>query len=188
MRLDEMIEVRIGKNLSRWSEKFESSFDAYSYENLISDLDGQFLDSLEMTQPRKVNNDSYSCDYGDVVFSFVSSKASIVSRKNHGKVINQNFAKLIFDSKQIDRHYICYVLNESPSIKRQMAIGMQGSTLPKMTPAVLKALEFTCPQIAIQKTIGEAYFLSRKRMALAKKEIELEQMLYLKVLNELDRQ
>lgn len=187
MRLEDIIEVKIGKNLSRWSEKLNSSLDAYSFENLINDLDGQFLDSLKVGHPTKKNSDSYSCSYGDVVFSFVSSKASIVSHENEGKVINQNFAKLIFDYKQIDKQYLCYVLNESPAIKRQMAVGMQGSAMPKMTPAVLKALEFVYPPIEVQKKIGEAYFLTRKRMTLAKKELELEQTLYLELLNELNK-
>lgn len=188
MKLEDIVTVRVGRNLSRGNEKNDLTLVAYSYEDLINDLDGSFLDSHVSFYSGSPNNKgSYLSHPGDVVFSFVSSKAGIVSDLNKGKIINQNFAKLIIEHNHLDSSYLCYVLNESYSMKKQMAISMQGSTVPKLTPAILKELEITLPSIEKQRTIGKAYFSLRKRQALTKKQAELEEQLYLEVLRQLDQ-
>jgi len=65
---------------------------------------------------------------------------------------------------------------------------MQGSAVPKLTPAILKELEIKLPSIEKQRIIGKAYFCLRKRQALAKKQAELEEKLFLEVLKQLDQQ
>ncbi|MCM3749280.1 restriction endonuclease subunit S [Paenibacillus pasadenensis] len=156
--------------------------------NLINDLDGSFIESQPNSYiGNSMLDDGYLSNTGDVVFSFVSSKAGIVSDLNKGEIINQNFAKLIIEYNQLDSNYLCYALNESHSIKRQMAIFMQGSTVPKLTPAILKELEIELPSVEKQKIIGKAYLSLRKRQALAKKQAELEEQLFLEVLKQLDR-
>ena len=185
MKLEDIVTVKIGRNLSRGNEKNDLTLVAYSYEDLINDLDGSYLGSQASSYSA---NPGYLSSTGDVVFSFVSSKAGIVSDFNQGKIINQNFAKLIIESEHLDKHYLCYVLNESYLMKKQMAISMQGSTVPKLTPAILKELEIKLPSMEKQRTIGKAYFSWRKRQALAKKQIELEEQLYLEVLKRLDQQ
>lgn len=188
MKLEDIVTVKIGRNLSRGNEKNDLTLVAYSYEDLINDLDSSFLDSrLNFQSGNSMFDDGYLSNTGDVVFSFVSSKAGIVSDLNKGKIINQNFAKLIIEHDQLDSSYLCYALNESYSIKRQMAIFMQGSTVPKLTPAILKELEIQLPSIEKQQTIGKAYLSWRKRQALAKKQAELEEQLLLEVLKQLDR-
>ncbi|VEF46685.1 Type I restriction-modification system specificity subunit [Bacillus freudenreichii] len=189
MKLEDVVTVKIGRNLSRGNEKNDLNLVAYSYEDLMNDLDGFFLDSQASSFSGISNRkDGYLNKAGDVVFSFVSSKAGIVSVLNQGKIINQNFAKLIIESEHLDKHYLCYALNESYSMKKQMAISMQGSTVPKLTPAILKELDIKLPSIEKQRTIGKAYFFLRKRQALAKKQAELEEKLYLEVLKKLDQQ
>ncbi|MGE1198143.1 restriction endonuclease subunit S [Priestia megaterium] len=188
MKLEDIVRVKIGRNLSRGNEKNDLTLVAYSYEDLINDLDGSFLDSQASSYSENSNHkDSYLSSPGDVVFSFVSSKAGIVSDLNQGKIINQNFAKLIIEHNHLDSSYLCYMLNESYSMKKQMAISMQGSTVPKLTPAILKELEITLPSIEKQRTIGKVYFSLRKRQALAKKQAELEEQLYLELLKQLDQ-
>lgn len=188
MKLEDIVTVRIGRNLSRGNEKNDLTLVAYSYDDLINDLDGSFLESQARSDSENANHkDSYLSSAGDVVFSFVSSKAGIVSDVNQGKIINQNFAKLIIESEQLDKYYLCYALNESSSMKKQMAISMQGSTVPKLTPAILKELEMKLPSMEKQRTIGKAYFVLRKRQALAKKQAALEEQLYLEVLKQLDQ-
>ncbi|PFQ92842.1 restriction endonuclease subunit S [Bacillus cereus] len=188
MKLGDIITVRIGRNLSRGNEKNNLTLVAYSFEDLNNDLDGSFLDSqVGFYSGNSNHKDNYLSSAGDVVFSFVSSKAGIVSELNQGKIINQNFAKLIIEYDHMDSSYLCYILNESYSIKKQMAISMQGSTVPKLTPAILKELEIELPSIEKQQKIGKAYFFLRKRQALVKKQAELEEQLYLKVLEQLDQ-
>ncbi|MDW7614299.1 restriction endonuclease subunit S [Peribacillus simplex] len=187
MRLEDIVTVKIGRNLSRGNEKNDLTLVAYSYEDLIHDLDGLFLDSKTSFSKDLNHNDGYLSSAGEVVFSFVSSKAGIVSDLNQGKVINQNFAKLIIGYDDLDSSYLCYVLNESYSMKKQMAISMQGSTVPKLTPSILKELEIKLPTLEKQRMIGKAYFFLRKRQALAKKQAELEEQLYLEVLKQLEQ-
>jgi restriction endonuclease S subunit len=182
MKLEDVVTVKIGKNLSRGSEKNDLTLIAYSYDDLQNDLDGLFLDS----QTSISHDEGYLSSAGEVVFSFVSSKASIVSEQNQGKIINQNFAKLIIEHDGLDSSYLCYVLNESSSMKKQMAISMQGSTVPKLTPSILKELEINIPTLEKQRTIGKSYFYLRKQQALAKKQADLEKQLYLEVLRKLD--
>jgi restriction endonuclease S subunit len=186
MKLEDVVTVKIGRNLSRGNEKSDLTLVAYSYENLISDLDGLFLDSKTSIINHENHIDGYLSSAGEVVFSFVSSKAGIVSDVNQGKIINQNFAKLIIEHDGLDSSFLCYALNESSSMKKQMAISMQGSTVPKLTPAILKELEINLPPLEKQRTIGKAYFYLRKQQALAKKQADLEEQLYLEVLRKLD--
>ncbi|TCS93302.1 restriction endonuclease subunit S [Hazenella coriacea] len=188
MKLEDIVTVKIGRNLSRGTEKNDLTVVAYTYEDLMNDLDGSFLDSQASSDRGNSNHeDGYLSNAGDVVFSFVSSKAGIVSDFNQGKIINQNFAKLMIESEHLDKHYLCYALNESHSVKKQMAFSMQGSTVPKLTPAILKGLEIKLPRIEKQRTIGKAYFSLRKRQALAKKQAALEEQLFLEVLKQLDQ-
>ncbi|MGC9933807.1 restriction endonuclease subunit S [Priestia aryabhattai] len=188
MKLEDIVTVRIGRNLSRGNERNDLTLVAYSYEDLMDDLDGSFLDSQTNSYSGNSNHkNSYLSSTGDVVFSFVSSKAGIVSDLSQGKIINQNFAKLVITYDQLDSSYLCYALNESSSMKKQMAISMQGSTVPKLTPAILKELKITLPSIEKQQTIGKAYFYLRKRQALAKKQAKFEEQLYLEVLRQLDQ-
>ncbi|MGD7052993.1 restriction endonuclease subunit S [Sutcliffiella horikoshii] len=186
MKLEDVVTVKIGRNLSRGNEKGDMTLVAYSYEDLIRDLEGLFLNSKTDTSNDEVQYDGYVSRAGDVVFSFVSSKSGIVSDVNQGKIINQNFAKLIIEHDGLDSSYLCYALNESHSMKKQMAISMQGSTVPKLTPSILKELEIKLPTLEKQRTIGKAYFYLRKQQALAKKQAELEEQLYLEVLRKLD--
>ncbi|ETT74541.1 restriction endonuclease subunit S [Bacillus mycoides] len=188
MKLEDIVTVRIGRNLSRGNERNNLTLVAYSFEDLTNDLDGSVLDSkVSFYSGNSNHKDSYLSNTGDVIFSFVSSKAGIVSGLNQGKIINQNFAKLIIEYDYLDSSYLCYILNESYSMKKQMAISMQGSTVPKLTPAILKKLEIKLPSIEKQRQIGKAYFFLRKHQALAKKQIELEEQLYLQALKQLDQ-
>src|SRR5690554_6230126 len=160
MKLEELVTVKVGRNISRLHELLHPSLKTYSYDDLTDDLDGLYLDSTSPpSDEREEKNDVQLSSIGDVVFSFVSSKAAILSEKNSGKIINQNFAKLIIENNQLDPSYLCYALNESQAMKKQMAISMQGSTIPKLTPAILKSLHMTLPSIKTQQAIGQAYLM-----------------------------
>ncbi|AJH62571.1 Type I restriction-modification system specificity subunit [Bacillus cereus 95/8201] len=188
MKLEDIVTVRVGRNLSRGNERNDLTLVAYSFEDLTNDLNGSFLDSQVSLHSGSSNHkDGYLSSAGDVIFSFVSSKSGIVSELNQGKIISQNFAKLIIEHDDLDSSYLCYILNESYSMRKQMAISMQGSNVPKLTPAILKELEIELPSIEKQRKIGKAYFFLRKRQTLAKKQIELEEQLYLKALRQLDQ-
>ncbi|WHF26068.1 restriction endonuclease subunit S [Bacillus altitudinis] len=188
MKLEQIITIKMGKNQSRKNEHDYADLSTYSYEDLMKDLDGAYLDSIvNEKESTLLAVDPYLTTVCDVVFSFVSSVAGIVSIETQGKVMNQNFAKLIIDTAKLDKHYLCYVLNESQFMKKQMAVSMQGSTVPKLTPGIFRGLEMRLPSIEKQKMIGRAYFYFRKRQALMKKQAKLEEQLFLEVLKQHDQ-
>ena len=154
MKLEDIVTVRIGRNLSRGKNNL--TLVAYSYEDLMNDLDGLFLDSQASSYSGNLNHkDKYLSSAGDVVFSFVSSKAGIVSDLNKGKIVNQNFAKLIIEHDYLDSSYLCYALNESHSMKKNGNFYAR-KYCTKIN--FLKELEIKLPSIEKQRTIGKAYF------------------------------
>ncbi|TFJ93101.1 restriction endonuclease subunit S [Lentibacillus salicampi] len=188
MKLEDIVTVKVGRNISRVNDKHDLTLDTYTYENLMDDLDGLFLNSnASYYSVNYSDKDNHLSKPGEVVFSFVSSKAAIVSDVNKGKIINQNFAKLIIEHRQLDHSYLCYALNESHSMKKQMANSMQGSTVRKLTPAILKSLDMGLPSMEKQQTIGNAYLNLKKRQDLARKQADFEEILYLEVLKQLDQ-
>ena len=176
MKLNDLVVVRMGMNLSRGTGKLETSVNPYTYDDMKNDINGLYLDSIELAQNDLSCNDTYIVNCGNIVFSFVSSSASIVSDINSGKILSQNFAKLLIDQKKIDSCYLCYCLNESKEMRKQMNISMQGSAIPKLTPAILKGLELTLPDIGMQRLIGKNYFRMKKKQNLMKEEIKLEKL------------
>ena len=81
----------------------------YTYEDLIQDLSEfapyQSNETAQEIITRSDSNsedDSYLVSAGDVIFSFVSSTAGIVSKSSEGKALNQNFTKLIIENQQLD--------------------------------------------------------------------------------------
>src|SRR5699024_5217475 len=188
MKLEDLVTVKVVKNISRVNQEQGLVVDTYTYYNLIDDLV-----CLSLNPNGSNDSDDFSEQYnhlsksGEVVFSIVSSKAAIVSDRNKGKIINQNFARLIIEHKQLDHSYLCYALNESHTMKKQMAISMQGSTVRKLTPAILKSLDMKLPSMEKQERIGKAYLKLKKHQALARKQAELEEMLYLEVLKQIDQ-
>lgn len=188
MRFEEMITIKTGKNLTRESEKNDKIVESYSFEDLTNDLDGLFLDSQEGKDCIVINDeDNYLCNVGDILYSYVSSKVGIVSTVNQGKIINQNFAKLIIDDTQIDKYYLCYMINESQLIKKQMAISMQGSIVLRSNSTILRELQLHLPIMEKQQIIGQSYFKWRKRKSLVKKQMEQEEKIFLEVLKKLDQ-
>ena len=181
MKLNKLVTVRTGKNFSR-NKVSKEEVVPYTYDDLTKDLsefapyrkDGA---GQKITAKNEVNSDedNYLVSSGDVVFSFVSSTAGIVSKCSEGKVLNQNFAKLIIESKQLDPRYLCYCLNQSSHLKKQMAVAMQGSTLRRLTPSSLRELDIPIVNFSQQHNIGHAYFSLLKRQYLLEQKIQQEE-------------
>lgn len=179
MKLDNLVTMKAGKNFSR-NKGVKEEVVLYTYDDLVQDL-GELASYQieEIYQESLVNDevndeDNYLVSYGDVVFSFVSSTAGIVSKFSEGKKLNQNFAKLVIKEKQIDPRYLCYCLNQSSYLKRQMAVEMQGTTLRKLTPSSLRELDIPIAKFSKQQLIGNAYFSLLKRQYLLEQKMKQE--------------
>lgn len=183
MKIDEVAIIKLGKNISRIPDAGLKEHVFYTFDDLnfdITHIDDEYL---------RQNRDSKSNHLtrrGDIVISFVSTKATVITECNQGKLLNQNFAKIFIDETLINPYYFCYVLNEGNQIRRQKFMLMQGSALPKMTPAILKNLHINLPNLQKQSLIGRAYFNLCKRQYLLKQQSELEKQFFLNFIQQSD--
>lgn len=121
---------------------------------------------------------------GDVIFSLITGNAAIVRKEHEGYLYTQNYVKLLpYDN--IDAQFLVYLINENKAIKRQFAVGLQGSQVLKYTLKQLKELEVgKLPNIDRQKAIGQVYFKQLRLKALKKRAAELEESIILAKLEE----
>lgn len=183
MKLNEFIQIKNGKNSSRTKGSHEEVV-TYTYEDMAADMSefAPYHESFSSNEPSDESNDNVSVSTGDVVFSFVSSTSGIVSEANKGKVLNQNFAKLIFNDKQLDSRYLCYCLNESTYVKQQIAGAMEGVTLRRLKPSHLKELNIPIIDYQKQQSIGHAYFALLKRKYIQEQNLKQEENFVLALL------
>ncbi|MED1902430.1 restriction endonuclease subunit S [Bacillus thuringiensis] len=183
MKINELAIIKVGQNISRISDDGLKEHIFYTFDDLNFDLthiDGEYLKQNRNSQSNHLTHT------GDIVASFVGTKATVVTEDNQGKLLNQNFAKVIIDGSLIDPYYFCYVLNESNHIRKQKNVLMQGTNLPKMTPSILKALNVNLPNLQKQSLIGRAYFNLCKRQYLLKQQSKLEEQFFLKLIQKSD--
>ena len=111
--------------------------------------------------------DTLKC--GDLAFSLISGKATIIRDSHNGYLFTQNYVK-VAPTPTIDTRYLVYMLNENTDIKRQLQTGQQGSVTLKFTIRQLSDLIFPIPPpIEKQRVIGELYFNQIKLAALKKR-------------------
>jgi len=187
MKLKDVVQIESGKNSSRVKDA-DKNIETYTYEDMVDDM-GKYAAYKETIKSETVkhkddDNDSVMISSGDVVFSFVSSTAGIVSEVNQGKTLNQNFAKLIFDVEQIDPRYLCYCLNKSLDVQKQIAGFMEGITLRRIKPSHLKEIKLPIVDFTNQKNIGHSYFALLKRTYLQEEHMKQEEMYVLSLLEE----
>lgn len=183
VKIDEVAIIKVGQNISRIPDEELDNNIFYTFDNLNFDL--THIDD-EYVKKNKNSQSNYLTYRGDIVISFVGTKAAVITEKNQGKLLNQNFAKIIIDESLINPYYFCYVLNEAHQIRKQKFMLMQGSTLPKMTPAILKDLHINLPDLQKQLLIGRAYFNLCKRQYLLKQRSELEEQFFLELIQKSD--
>ncbi|WP_180231154.1 restriction endonuclease subunit S [Bacillus toyonensis] len=183
MKIDEVAIIKVGQNISRIPDDELNNNIFYTFDDLnfdLTHLDDEYVKKNENSQS------DYLAYRGDIVISFVGTRATVITESNQGKLLNQNFAKIIIEESLINPYYFCYLLNESNQIRKQKLMFMQGSTLPKMTPAILKDLHINLPNLQKQSLIGRAYFNLCKRQYLLKQQSELEEQFFLKLIQKSD--
>jgi len=124
---------------------------------------------------------------GDLVFSLISGKATIVRSSHSGYLFTQNYVRLA-PAPQVDAEYIAYMLNEDTDIRRQLHNSQQGSVTMKFAIRQLSDLLFPYPPpIEKQRAIGELYFNQLRLAALKKRVATLETALIIEKLKEASR-
>lgn len=185
-RLSDVAELVSGTPQFRIKEAFDDKaplFTYYDQQDLEDDLVGNDSDGSDSKQVRTLDKVSTLCQ-GDVVFSLISGKSTIVRENHQGYLYTQNYVKLVTD-EMINSKYLVYLLNENKSIKKQFQIGLQGSQVLKYTLKQVKELKLPdLPTIAKQRMIGELYFNQLRLEALRIRVANLESIIVLEKLRE----
>ncbi|EPY2301229.1 restriction endonuclease subunit S [Clostridium sporogenes] len=185
-KLSELVELVSGSPQFRITEVFDEKtplFTYYSQTDLTDDLVGIISKTVDNKQVRTNDKLNTLCD-GDVVFSLITGIATIVRKEHEGYIYTQNYVKLL-PSHKIDSKFLVYLINENKTIKKQFALGLQGSQVLKYTLKQLKELEIPqIPCIDKQRIIGQVYFNQLKIQTLRNRAAELETKIRLAKLEE----
>lgn len=185
-RLEDVVKFVSGSPQFRIIETSDYKAPLYTYygqPDLEGDLVGMDSNGNDGKQVRtfdKVN----TLGQGDVVFSLISGKSTIVGVKHQGYLYTQNYVKLVAGDK-VDSKYLVFLLNEDQSIKKQFQMGLQGSQVLKYTLKQVKELELPdLPTIGRQRVLGELYFNQLRLEALKIRVANSETMILLEKLRE----
>ena len=186
MKLSELVELVSGTPQFRIVEVSNPKapvFTYYTQTDLNDDLVGIISSDVDNKQVRTNDKVSTLCS-GDVLFSLITGKATIVRKEHEGYLYTQNYVKLLH-AEDIDSKFLVYLMNESKAIRKQLMLGLQGSLVLKYTLTQLRDLEIKkIPSIDKQKIIGQVYFNQLRLKALRNRVAELEAKIRLAELEE----
>lgn len=189
MKLSELLELVSGTPQFRIVEVSNPKapvFTYYTQTDLNDDLVGIISSNVDNKQVR-TNDKVSTLSSGDVLFSLITGKATIVGKEHEGYLYTQNYVKLLHGEK-IDSKFLVYLMNESKAIRKQLMLGLQGSLVLKYTLTQLRDLEIKkIPSIDKQKIIGQVYFNQLRLKALRNRVAELESKIKLAELEEVSK-
>lgn len=187
-RLGDIIEIVSGSPQFRINEsqlEEAPTYVFYGQQEIENDLVGIEVNKENPKTIRTMDNIS-KLDAGDVLFSLISGKTTIVRDIHRGYLYTQNYVKLL-PGNSIDKKYLVYILNESEYIKRQWRIGLQGSFVLKHTVGQLRELEL--PKLHSyekQNIIGNIYFDQLRLQGLKNRVADAERILTFEKLKEIE--
>ncbi|MGM9978543.1 MAG: restriction endonuclease subunit M [Clostridium sp.] len=189
MKLSKLVELVSGTPQFRIVEVSNPKapvFTYYTQTDLNDDLVGIISSDVDNKQVRTNDKVSTLCS-GDVLFSLITGKATVVRKEHEGYLYTQNYVKLLHD-EDIDSKFLVYLMNESKAIRKQLMLGLQGSLVLKYTLTQLRDLEIKkIPSIDRQKIIGQVYFNQLRLKALRNRVAELESKIRLAELEEVSK-
>src|SRR5699024_4596038 len=71
-----------------------------------------------------------------------------------GLLLTNNFMK-IKPSREVDVHFLEWLLNEHPDIQKQISIFKEGSIISSLKLSNVKELEITLPPLSQQQRLGQ---------------------------------
>lgn len=182
-----LMKIQTGTPQFRISESTNETAPTYLYygqSEVENDLAGIELGKSDNKQIR-TTDEVNQVTTGDVIFSLISGRTTLVSERYNGYLFTQNYVKLI-PSNKLDAKYLIYLLNENIEIKRQLQKSLQGSAIMKYTVKQIKDLLIpTLPKLEKQRLIGELYFNRLKLQALRNRATNAETTILLTQLREI---
>jgi type I restriction enzyme S subunit len=157
VNLQSLVQIKGGKRLPKNFNYSEYKTD-YPYIR-VSDFSNYSVDESNLKYIseevyEKLKN--YSIDSENVYISIAGTIGLVGSIPNNlsNAILTENAAKFIFDSKELLKDYLIYLL-DSPFIKEQINKSVKATSQPKL--ALYKILEFKIPKhtISEQKAIVE---------------------------------
>ena len=186
MRLENLVEFQVGSPQFRIKESVAdaaTTYKFYSQNDLEEDLTGVELATEEAKQIA-TTDEVTTVTPGDLVFSLISGRATIVRKEHDGYLYTQNYV-VIEPGTEVDSKYLVYLLNEDREVAHQFWLGLQGSMVMKYTVKQLRELKIKrLPNLDKQRVIGDIYFKQMRIQALRKRIAENETLLTLAVLAE----
>lgn len=188
MRIENVVTIMAGTPQFRIKESVTGTaptYYSYGQQELENDLVGLEL-SDESAKTISTMDELSLVREGDILFSLISGRTTIVGKTHQGYMYTQNYVKLIPEDC-VDSKYLVYLLNESMFIRKQWVKGLQGSAVLKHTVKQLRELELTeLSSYEKQKIIGDIYFKQLRLRALKIRVADAERALTLEKLKEVD--
>ena len=166
MKIEDIGDVTVGVILSRIKAKPGEEYIKYPVFT-IQDLNKETgdYDVKEDVNKVELNPVKYNCELLSrkdmIVIGITSYKAFVIDENYTGRVIPSYFAIVDLDKERIDPYYFTWYFNEGDSIKRQLKVAKQGSSLMALSVQMLRELEIDLPSMEIQKKIGKVYYLRK---------------------------
>lgn len=179
MKIEDIITIMTGTPQFRIKESLSDTAPTYYFygqqelENDIVNLE------LSKESPKSISTlDELNLVHeGDILFSLISGRTTIVNKKHQEYLFTQNYVKLI-PKNVVDSKYLVYLLNESDLIRKQWSKGLQGSAVLKHTVKQLRELELPkMHSYEKQKIIGDIYFKQLRLQALKMRVADAEKLL-----------
>lgn len=185
-KLQDLIQVTSGSPQFRINLSTNGDAPTYMFygqseiENDLVNMEVNKEDAKAIRTTDEVN----TLEEGDVLFSLVSGRATLVRAVHKGYLYTQNYVKLVPINK-VDKRYIVYLLNENTLVRKQLQMNLQGSTVLKYTIKQLKELEMPqLPSIEKQRIVGNIYFDQLRLQALKERVVDAEKVINLYRLRE----
>lgn len=91
-----------------------------------------------------------------------------------GLLLTNNFLKLTF-TQDVDLHFMEWLLNEHPTIQKQIALFTEGSVAAVLKLSNVKEIEVDVPALATQTILGKVAQLKKRKATLLRQKEQLEQ-------------
>lgn len=155
-KLGEFVSFVPGINPTRAEKQIKlQEIDFYDQSSFKEDF---YCGNDLITSSRQCNTSSAFLNENDVIISNSLQLATIVSRKNAGKVLSLNFTKVEFLDEELDKCYFLYLFNSYSDMKKQKERSLQGSgSMQRISLKELKELIIPFIDIEEQKKIGNIY-------------------------------
>lgn len=171
--------VLIGSILTRIQDKSDDATEAEPLSLQELSYYCNQSDEEYIYKTLKINKNRYSnclfSEVGDVVFGLTYGKAMVIEKDRSDKLVLSNFVVIrIKDKEVLDPYYLCWLINESNLVKRQLHKTSQGSGRVNLIPiAIIKSLEIITLPIEEQRLIGLIYDLSRRQKRIQRQKSDL---------------